>query len=135
MKANCSKSYRFTRSTFSSKKRKNPFLELNRAVHCVDVHRARWSLGSHVSACEEGPEPFENVPVVCVLGDLERGLDMPATCGSRQFVAVNGNREASFTIHEPHDPSRVECIESGFLLIVRTDRIFTVHVLDPTERA
>ena len=109
----------------------DPPFELDGAVHHVHADRARRPFCSDAAASEEEPELLQDVFVIAVLGDLEGGLDLPATRRPRQLVAMNGYREAPFAIDEPSDPS---WIESGFLLIVRTDRIVTVHVHEPTRR-
>jgi hypothetical protein len=47
------------------------------------------------------------------------------------WVLVERDGEATFAINESTHPSRVESAIPGFLLIVRTGRIFTAHVVDP----
>ena len=69
-----------------------------------------------------------------MLVHVEDGMELPSPGGTGVRVAVDRDAEASLTVDEATDPSGIELsVEPcSFLLIVRTDRIFTAHVGDLT---
>jgi hypothetical protein len=65
-----------------------------------------------------------------VLVDLEYRMQLPSAGLPNIWIAVDGDAETAFSVNETDYPSRIEhgTVETrGFLLIVRTGRIFTVH--------
>ena len=93
-------------------------------------HRAVRSFAVQVPAAEVGRDPLEHIAIRLVLGHLEDWRELPASGASGiRLVAVDAHREAPLAVDEPNDPPRIESLMRffGFLLIVRTDRIFTIH--------
>jgi hypothetical protein len=81
------------------------------------------------SATEEPDELFKGGPRRCGLGYGELMLDLPAE--PAPIVAHYRYRETAFAVDEADDP----LLETWpFLLIDRTGRIFTPHLLDPMGR-
>ncbi len=77
-------------------------------------------------------ECSEHCSIPLVLVDVEDRVELPPVRRFGEGVPVYRHRETSFTVDESHDPARIELEHSrrrGFLLIVRTGRIFTVHVV------
>jgi hypothetical protein len=70
-----------------------------------------------------------------VLRDVEHRMELPSARRSSVRVAVDRDREASFSVDEPRHPARIEIEHrpDGFLLIVRTGWIFTAHRHAPSE--
>ena len=70
-----------------------------------------------------------------VLIDVEYGMDLPSPRLAHIWVSVKGDAEATFSVHESHDPMRIELKPRphSFLLIVRTGRIVTAHRPAPYE--
>ncbi len=62
------------------------------------------------------------------LNHCEGRLDLPT--GSTRTVPKDWNTEAAFAVDEADDPLRGNW---PFLLIVRTDRIFTTHATTPRK--
>jgi hypothetical protein len=59
---------------------------------------------------------------------VEHGMELPTVRSRRKDIAVDRHGETTFTIHEAHDPTRIESrARCGFLLIVPTRRIVTDH--------
>jgi hypothetical protein len=72
-----------------------------------------------------------------MLVDVKDRVKLPPACRGCVDVPVNGHRETAFAVDEPNDPERIELEyrrSSGFLLIVRTGRIFTTHGAHPKNR-
>ena len=76
------------------------------------------------SASEEISEQFEHGKAPCSLHHRKSRLHLPSATHS--FVALNRAAEAAFSVDEADDPLLYPW---PFLLIVRTDRIFTAHVI------
>jgi hypothetical protein len=73
-----------------------------------------------LAASEEPTHVLEHATTRLALDDGERWLHLPSK--SHRAMAVDGNAEAAFAIHEAHQPA-----DGGesFLLIVRTPNIVT----------
>ena len=63
-----------------------------------------------------------------MLGDLKSRLKVPSPGWVGQAHCGGSRLKTAFTIDEAGYPSRIERGISGFLLIVRTGRVFTAHV-------
>ena len=110
----------------------DPIDELAQTADAVGQHAGTWAFRPDSAASVEVTDVFEQSSMVFVLVHLEDRRELPASGASGVTrVAVNRHREAAFTVHEPDEPPRIEAHSRlfGFLLIVRTGRIFTVHVL------
>ena len=72
-----------------------------------------------------------------MLVDLKHWVELPPTGLPNVWVAVDGDAETAFAVDEADNPMRIEHGTggtTGFLLIVRTGRIFTAHRAQPTKR-
>ena len=71
-----------------------------------------------------------------VLVDVEDRVKLPAASRPGVRVPVDGDGETTLSIDKPGHPTRIELEHrpSGFLLIVRTGRIVTVHAAQPYEQ-
>jgi hypothetical protein len=110
--------------------RDDPLFEVLEPGDRVGHDRARRTLVIHVSTPEMDAETFQQLTLVRVLGHLERGSELPPPRASGiSRIDVDGYRKAAFAIDEPDDPARIELLrrDFGFLLIVRTGRVFTFH--------
>ncbi len=68
--------------------------------------------------------------MIVMLVDVESRLELPSSVPVHRFGTMNGHGETTFAIHRPNDPVGIEhnARTHSFLLIVRTGRIFTVHI-------
>ena len=77
------------------------------------------------SAAPEEPNQFlESITTRLSLYDIERRSHLPTE--SHLVTPIDGAAEAAFSIHETHNPS---CGLEPFLLVFRTRRIVTAHVM------
>ena len=106
------------------------------AVDAEDRDTRCWALRSYAPATEEADECVQDQRRVPMLRYLEDRVDLP-TKRTHTVVLVDRYGEATLSIDEAHYPLGVErehwCC--SFLLIVRTGRIFTEHVLQAYEGA
>ena len=72
---------------------------------------------------------MQHLPVIVVLVDLKRRLELPTSVPRHHRTAMDRDTEATLSVHESHHPIGIEHDVNigGFLLIVRTGRIVTVH--------
>jgi len=79
---------------------------------------------------EHADHRFEHRSIPLVLVHVEDGMELPPAGRTGVGVPMYRHREAAFAVDESDDPTRIELEyrrRSGFLLIVRTGRIFTAH--------
>jgi hypothetical protein len=105
--------------------------EIDQSVDRVRTHVAPGSLGADMSAPEHWTQALEHFSIPLVLIDVEDGVQLPPACRSCVCVPVYRHRKATLSIDESYDSTRIEIEHrpDGFLLIVRTGRIFTAHAL------
>jgi hypothetical protein len=82
-----------------------------------------------VAAAEELFHSVKNTYALLSLHDREGWLDLPTH--TTRSIPKDWNTETTFAVDEADDPLRKAW---PFLLIVRTGRIFTNHLIQPTKR-
>ena len=119
----------------SFEERQHCCLQLTQSVDSKCPNTAVGTFGANSPTAEDRNHGLENISMIVVLVDVEDRLELPPAVSPHHRRTMHRHGEATFAVHKPNDPVGIEheARTGSFLLIVRTGRIFTIHMVTQTD--